>query len=363
MAHNGGNEARRETMVPHERMAALMQGKKPDRVPFIPMIFGFCAKIVGDPVSTIYTDPEKSFFAQLHTAEMFGYDASPLFGYASMGAWEFGGDIKMPSSRWEQAPTVTRTPVQNEKDVDKLKLPDVETAGIYPTMIAFCRIAEKVGTPITWQGGGVFTTAGNIAGVDRLCRWMIKKPEVAHKMMRITTDHLLDSLKYWVDHFPVERILPFLGDPSAANQLISPKQFEEFVLPYQKELNEKILDAGIPSIFYHICGEQNLNLPHWQKMPYGRDGVPGILSFGHEVDLDVAIEMFGDEHIIAGNVEPRVIQNGSGQEVYDLTVETLKKGMKARRYLLMSGCDIPVEAPPYNIYMMMKALRDHGFYN
>jgi hypothetical protein len=72
---------------------------------------------------------------------------------------------------------------------------------------------------------------------------------------------------------------------------------------------------GIKHIFSHICGDQNLNLPYLAQIPMGEHS---IVSIGHEVDLETAIRYFGDTCIIAGNVEPAIIQHGSPQEVYDL---------------------------------------------
>jgi uroporphyrinogen-III decarboxylase len=98
-----GKRPRQDTMTPPERMGAILSRRRPDRVPFIPFIFGFCARNVGYPVRAVYDDAEKSFWAQMWTAEMFGHDGGALYGYASYGGWEFGGDIKMPESEWESA--------------------------------------------------------------------------------------------------------------------------------------------------------------------------------------------------------------------------------------------------------------------
>ena len=70
-------------MTSPERVNALLQGKSLDRVPFLSFILGFCAKNVGYPVATIYSDPEKSFWAQVWTREQYGYDSDPFYGYAS----------------------------------------------------------------------------------------------------------------------------------------------------------------------------------------------------------------------------------------------------------------------------------------
>ena len=343
-----------------ERIGAILSRQTPDRVPFIPFIFGTCAVTVGYPVSAIYDDAEKSFWSQMWSQEMYGYDGSPLYGYASYGGWEFGGDIAMPTGRFEMAPVITRFPVGTEKDVMELKLPDVRKAGCNPIMMEFGHIMHKMGMPVFVQvGEGVFSTATNICGVDKFCRWMLTKPELAHRLLRLSTDLCIANAKLWADTFGVENIFPWIAEPASANQIISPKQFEEFALPYLKELHETMLDMGVKHIFAHICGEHNLNLPYWSQVPMGD---PGIVSFGHEVDLEIAAKTFPTD-IIAGNIEPQIVQTGTHEDVYEICRAAIEKGKKCPGgYVLMGGCEIPIMAPPYNIYTIRKAVNNFGWY-
>jgi uroporphyrinogen decarboxylase len=344
-----------------DRVNALLAGQKVDRVPLYHFILGFCAKNVGYPIASIYNDPEKSFEAQLWTFEQYGIDGGPDFGYASYGGWEFGGGIKFPNSEWEQAPSHGSFAVQSEEDSKKLRLPDVKKDGMLPLAMEFSKLQDKFGVPISIVLGGNFTIAGNVCPVEKLCRWMIKKPELARQLLRLATDHILEVIKYWAETFGAERVIPNIWEPLASNQIISPKQFEEFVLPYLKESSEKILDMGVRHIYYHICGEQNLNLPYWAQVPMGDIG---MVSVGHQVDLTTAIRYFGDRCIIVGNVDPVVIQNGTPQEVYQLSKQAIEKGKQAPRgYMLMSGCEVPPMSTPYNVYMMTKAVNDFGWYD
>jgi len=354
-------QPRQDIMTPAERMGALSDRQRPDRVPFVPFISGFCAKNVGYPVRAMYDDAEKSFWAQMWTAEMFGYDGSPGYGYASMGGWEFGGEIKMPESEWEAAPVVSRYPVTTPEDVDRLEIPEVETAGSFPIMIEFAKIQQQLGLPVTVRCVVPFSAAGNICGIENLCRWMIKKPDLVHVLLKKCLVFQKKVVDYFVEKFAGSPFRGSSGGAIVSNQVISPRQFEEFALPYYIESHQYMLDRGVKSFFCHICGEQNLNLPYWAQVPFGD---PGILSFGHEVDLRKAIEFFGDQHVIAGNVEPRVIQEGTWQEVYELSRQCIEKGKDAPSgYILMSGCDVPIQAPPFNLYAMKKAVMDHGFYD
>jgi len=339
----------------------LLLGQRPDRVPLYHFILGFAARNVGYPISSMYSDSEKSFMAQLWTFEQYGIDGGPDFGYASYGGWKFGEEIKLPQNGWEQAPLHGSFVVQSEEDIDKLRLPDVKKSGMLPLAMEFSKLQDKYGTPISIVLGGNFTIGGNICPVETLSRWTLKKPEAAHRLLRLATDHIIEVVQYWADTFGAERVTPNILEPLASNQIISPKQFEVFVLPYLKDASEKMLSMGIKHIYYHICGEQNLNLPYWAQIPMGD---PGIVSVGHQVDLTTAIEYFGDRYIIVGNVDPTIIQNGTPQQVYELCKQCIEKGKHAPRgYMLMSGCEVPPMSPPYNLYMMKKAVEDFGWYD
>lgn len=347
-----------------DRLVRLVHGEKPDRTPFVPFILGFCAKDAGQPISATYDNAAISFATQLKTAQKYGFDGTPLYFYASYGAWEFGGEVKMPASQWEQAPMVTRHPAETPDAVEALALPDVARAGCLPVALEFSRQQAAHGLPVVAAPFvGVFTAAGNISGVSKVCRWLFRQPDVVHTLMRKVTDHLVDTVRLWVEHFDPAQMLPFVGEPTASNQILSPRQFEEFVLPYQRELHEQILEMGIPAILCHICGDQTANLPHWQTIPYSRDGFPGLLSFDHRVSLAEAIDLFGNDNIILGNIEPRMIQDGTPQQVYDLCAEAIRTGHTAPRgHILMAGCELPVQAPPENLRAMVRAVEDHGAY-
>ena len=141
--------------------------------------------------------------------------------------------------------------------------------------------------------------------------------------------------------------------------MISPKTFETFVYPYIKEVHEYALSLGYKSIFKHICGEQNKNLPFWSQIPMGD---PGFVSFGHEVDLLTAAEAFPND-IVVGNVEPSALMIKTPEEVYEITRAVLKKGKQIKRgFVIAPGCDLPPMSPVENIKAMTKAVQDHGWY-
>lgn len=348
-----------------ERFNSLLAGKRIDRVPVWLWggSSGFTARIVGYTLNVTETEPEKSFLAQLWAAEMYGSDNIPIssFGGACRDAWAFGGQIKMPSGEFEQAPSIIRYIIESEQDARQVKVPvDIKTVGGIPLDMQFSRLQEKHGLPITVFCSSPIEVVRGLCSIDRLCRWMIREPELVHYLLGLSLDYSLSVVRYWAQSFDPQRILVFTAVPTTSNQVISPKMFEKFVLPYQKNLHENILKLGIKHIYCHICGEQNRNLPYWIQIPMGS---PGILSFGREVDLTTAIHHFGDNCIIAGNIDPATLQNGTPQQIYDQCREAIDKSKYAPRgFILMPGCGLPPAAPPYNVYMMRKAAEDFGQY-
>jgi uroporphyrinogen decarboxylase len=356
-------DLRPDVMGPAERMDALLAGRQPDRVPFILVGAGYCVRNVGYPIEAAYTDARKCVQAQLWTAEQFGCEPNTGAGYAAYGAYEFGGQIRMPTSQWETAPCVVRPPVEREEDLDDLHLPDVKSAGLIPHLMRISRLQEELDLPISCAvSGDPATNAANMVDVSRFCRWMIKKPELAHQTLRLATDHIIQAWDYWIETFGAERVTVGVYVTVGANQIMSPRQFERFVMPYQSELHDRIRDTGLRGAVFHICGEQNLNLPMIKDLYLGTHQRPFLLSFGHEVDLETAIKMFPN-NIICGNVEPQIVQNGTPQQVYGATRVAIEKGKRAPRgFVLMPGCDLPPMAPGYNVWTMRKAVSDFAFY-
>lgn len=359
--------AGKATMTDRERIEAMLRREKPDRIPIWPFAtHGFAVVNAGFTIAEGYNKPEKALEAQRGCCDQYGWVFAPMIGYAAYGGWEFGGEIKWPSGEYDQAPSVARQPVETEEDVAKLKKPDVETAGIIPITIEFNKLSaqERLDNEpfnvLSRGAASAFTIAGNIVGAEKFCRWVMKSPNVVHQLMRLATDFNIETCQYWKDTFGIDGVLPFGSEPISSNQLISPKHFEEFAFPYLKEVNEKALEMGYKHLYVHVCGEQNANLPFWSKIPMGD---PGILSFGHEVELETAVKFFPND-IIVGNIDPTIIAFGTPEQVYEAAKTVIEKGKKCSGgFALSPGCQMPPKAPPLNTYIMTKAVNDFGWYD
>jgi uroporphyrinogen decarboxylase len=354
-------------MTNKERVEALLRREKPDRIPVWLLAGGFCTLYTGGSIADTYDNPKLSLESIRRTWQDFDCVCAPLFGRPNALAPEFGGDIRMPEGEYAQAPMITRFPVNTVEDVWNLNMPDIKTAGNIPLVLEF--FYECFKTPpqeildnepfILHWSGGLFTNGANIPGLEQMSRWILKKPDTVHRLMRLTTDYYIELAKYWKDAFGTEKVVPTIGEPSTANNIISPKQFEHFVLPYTKELCHALLNIGYKYLHVHICGEQNLNLPYWAKISFGN---PGIISVGHEITIKTAARYFPND-IIMGNLEPAIVQTGKPEEVYEAARQVIIEGKQiSNGYIFSLGCETPPKAPIENVKALMQAVNDYGWY-
>ena len=352
---------RQDRMTSPERIEALFNRKKQDRVPIGAMSTGFNTWNAGYAVSDAFEDPEKAFLGTLWATEQYGWDPIPQYsGHTLFEILDFGGAARPPKGEFEGTLVNKSHPVQTEKDVETLKLPDPRTAGRIPKAMAFAKLQAAHKLPVFFFARSPFTMAANICSLEQFCKWLIKKPEICKILMDIAMEHICNVLQYWIDTFGVEQLFVWMSSPSESNQVISPKMMEKFALPYHIEYHRRLKALGVKRFGLHICGEQNLNLPCLSEAsPWVH---PSVLSFGHEVDIETAARYFPND-IIFGNIEPAVFQIGPPEKVYEHCKAAIEKGKKTEfRFILGTGCGLPATAPPANVYAMTKAVHDYGWY-
>ncbi|MDD5008162.1 MAG: uroporphyrinogen decarboxylase family protein [Syntrophorhabdaceae bacterium] len=352
---------KQDRMSSAERIDSLFNYRRPDHVPIGMIAPSFSCRNAGLPVSVAYNDPEHNFYAMQWAAEQYAWDQAPqIVRHTIVEVMDFGGDVRLPEGEYEGALVVNSYPVKSESDVENLQMPDPEKTGMIGAALELGRLQKAHGLPVTFVSRSPFTVASNICGLQQFCKWLIKKPELCERLMKMAIDHIFNVLRYWVDTFGAEEVFVFMSSPSESNQVISPKQFEKFALPYHLLYHERLKALGIKRFYFHVCGEQNLNLPYLADASSWEH--PAILSFGHEVSLETAAQYF-QKDIICGNIEPAIIQTGTTQQVYEIAGATLEKGKDIPGgFILSAGCELPIAAPAANVFAITKAADDFGWY-
>lgn len=353
--------SQRDKLSPLERIKRLMAGEPIDRVAFNPFMLGFTARLSGIDRGTFYRNPERAVECGLAFMKAYPWtNASPAYGWADQGAWEFGGGVIWPDNDESAAPRSAGALISDPAQVDSLPDPDPETAGMLPLLDRFNAAMRQHGFPASLPGGSPTSLSNAIVGDANFMRWTIRYPEAVQKLQRKVTDYLLRANDVTIAKYGPENCGIMCAVPMDSNLLMSPEAFGRFSKPYIKEILGRVLEKGVKTFVVHLCGNHTGNLPLWKDMPLPPRT---IFSIGHEMDLETTGQFIGKDHVLGGNVSTTLLQAGSPEEVYADTVRCLKAGMKhPGGYILMPACEFPPSTPLANLDALALAIYENGYY-
>jgi MtaA/CmuA family methyltransferase len=333
-----------------KRVESSLRIEEPDRVPVMPPFQGYWALgEAGLTVEESIRDPQKAADAQLSTLEACRFDGIEILWDWIAVAEAIGCKVKIPE---KGNPVTVERIVKAPEDIDNLTVPNIRenkrtTSGFDAAKILKEKIGNSHFTYITLALP--FTLAGELRGVESFMVDLMKRSADAHKLIKFSTEVLLIYLEEYVN-MGFEAI--FWCDPTASADLISPKQFKEFSLPYIKEVVKKTREKGL-SAFIHICGDTT------QELEMICEAEPNLMSVDMKVDLRNAKEKIGDKITILGNVHTDTLFQKSSDEVFKAAVNCVNEAGK-RGYVLGAGCDIPVGTPLENVKSLVKAVEGGG---
>ncbi|MGI5824635.1 MAG: uroporphyrinogen decarboxylase family protein [Bacillota bacterium] len=343
-----------QLMTSQERLDALFSNQPTDRVPVLGSWFMWAhiAKLNGMTITDIYEFPKESIAAQKAANEMYGLDGGTVYMMTDFGSWEFGGLATFPGGDSE-AMVVTERAAPTAEKAMAIKCPeDILNAGGVHKYFEAAKIQREMNDQVTFDLGTPFLLASNIIGVDNMMLMMIENPEAVHNVLEEATKFYIRLLEIWVKNFGADNLFPMMAASSESNRLISPAFHKEFSVPYLKKVLDKMIELKVDKLLLHICSEQNPNLKNYLELTYP---INTIFSVGPEMDMLKMAELF-PQHIIAGNIDPIHFLQGKPQEIYEECCRLIKNMQKTdTRFILMPGCDVPPNAPPVNVYQMVKA--------
>jgi uroporphyrinogen decarboxylase len=182
---------------------------------------------------------------------------------------------------------------------------------------------------------------------------LLKNPSLVHSLNKMATEA---SKNFALAKIESGTDIIVAADPTASTTMISPRMFEQFSLPYLKELLGAVSKAGaIPSL--HICGQTT---PILEKM---LETGSKILELDSQVSLQEAKRRVGSKVCIQGNLNPTgALLHGSTDDILKEAKECIESAAKGGGYILSTGCEVPYEAKIENLKILVKAATTFGKY-
>ncbi len=239
-------------------------------------------------------------------------------------------------------------------DVDKLSLDKIKKdPGIIAMLESTKILKKKTGsqTMLAVSQWGPITLANMMLGTTVFEKKLRKDRDSILYLLEFAKEVVITYWNLFLDA-GVEHVSQ--AEPAASGDLISPRMFEDLVLPCLKYTNEKIGDKPFSKMI-HICGNTTNFL---DALP---DTKADMFSMDYGVSLKIAREMLNGRMAFAGKMNPsEALLSGSTQKVREDCEACISDADWSRGgYIMMPGCDLPPNVPLENLETMVRVAHSH----
>jgi [methyl-Co(III) methanol-specific corrinoid protein]:coenzyme M methyltransferase len=231
------------------------------------------------------------------------------------------------------------------KEADQLMIPDnlLEKPSLQVVLRALEILRRNYGDHVTLIGKvmGPWTLSYHLAGVQEFLLWILTDPDKVrgflNRLKEVTITFAKSQLRAGADVVVVA--------DHASGDLISPKTYQDFLLPVHQEINQRI---GGPTIL-HICGNCSDRLRLFIEA--GFDGY----HFEWQVDAKMAVQVVNHEMSLVGNIANKnVLFGGTPEDVYKQARYSIEAGVD----ILAPECAVPLQTPIANLKAIVEAAKE-----
>ncbi|MCF8009320.1 MAG: uroporphyrinogen decarboxylase family protein, partial [Halanaerobiales bacterium] len=330
-------------MTPYERVFKRLEGKEVDKVPNLNIIMTFAAKFIDVPYSKYVTDYRYLVEGNIKCCEEFGIDMVSAISDPCRESHDLGATIKFP---FDDVPQFDGNLIDDYKKLKKLTIIDpLKGKRMLDRIKAIELFKKEVGKvyPILgWVEGG-FAEACDLRGMNQTMFDIHENTKELKDLIEFCTKQAI-----WFAKEQIKAGADFIGIGDAAASLIGPKNYNEFVLPYEKKIIKAVHNLGA-KVKLHICG--NIN----PLLEILLDTEADIIDLDWMVDFKRAVKIFEGKVSVNGNFDPvKILMQGSPKKVKKAVKECIKLGDSTT--FISAGCEVPASTPKENMYAVNQPL-------
>jgi uroporphyrinogen decarboxylase len=338
-----------------ERTFAVLDHKVPDRVPVALHNFLMAVRMTGADFGEVLRSGEMLAEAQLAAWREFGHDVIMHENGVCAEAEALGCEIHYPGN---SAPHVKEPVLKSLDDLAKLRIPDPETTFPLNEMLKATRILVQE------TEGKVFIMGRADQGPVALALALMG-PEnfllaAGDDALRPKVLQLLDfTTRVNVVYGEAQRRAGAHGSSigSVGSSLISPRMYDEFELPGDRNFCDALRAAGCRS-FVHSCGNETRVLGH--LMSCGAD----CLELDPLTDPSTCKWDTQGKVSVLGMLDAHgILRRGTADEIRQHTLDIMRIMAPGGGFLMGPGCSLPPETPEASIHVVMECARTAGVYS
>lgn len=336
-----------------ERVQAVLQGRTPDRVPVIPQCFMFSAQESGYSIGQINRKPRLLAEAQAFCQEKYGYDGCVIdIDDASLA--EACGAKVIYREDAVAAVDEHHPLLEDLSEIDDLELPVPEkSTRLCVWMETAQRLMEMVGDHVFVMGRadqGPFDLLALLRGPQEFMMDLLTEDEeVIHHALEWATEAHIRFAKAMRDLTHCTS----MGDSYAGPNLVSPKMYRQFALPYEKQVVQAVQTDDKP-YSVHICGDTT------KIMEDMATNGARILEVDWQVDMGKARQILPANVTLMGNIDPSDPLVLGNPDQVRAKAKAIIEATGGKGLILSSGCAMGANTKPENMAALVESAKLYG---
>jgi len=231
------------------------------------------------------------------------------------------------------------------REISDLKIPEnlLEKPSLKVLLRALELLRRSYGDHVGIIGKvmGPWTISYHLVGVQEFLLWTLIEPDKVRRLL----DRLKEvSIAFARAQLQAGADVVVIAD-HATGDLVSPKTYQDFLLPVHREMNQRI---GGPTIL-HLCGNCS------DRLRLFVDAGFDAYHFEWQVDSKMAVQVIKHDISLVGNISNRgVLFGGTPEDVYKQARYSIEAGVD----ILAPECAVPLQTPIANLKAIVEAARD-----
>jgi [methyl-Co(III) methanol-specific corrinoid protein]:coenzyme M methyltransferase len=231
------------------------------------------------------------------------------------------------------------------KKVEDLTIPDniLEKPSMAVLLRALEILNRTYGDRVAIVGKvmGPWTISYHLCGVQDFLIWTLTEPEKVKELLRRLKEV---SIAFANAQFRAGADAVVIAD-HATGDLVSPKAYQDFLLPVHQEMNQRI---GGPTIL-HLCGNCSDRLRLFVEAGFD------AYHFEWQVEAKMAVQVVNHEMSLIGNIANKnVLFGGAPEDVYKQARYSIEAGVD----ILAPECAVPLQTPLANLKAIVEAAKE-----
>jgi [methyl-Co(III) methanol-specific corrinoid protein]:coenzyme M methyltransferase len=200
-------------------------------------------------------------------------------------------------------------------------------------------------TPVIGSISGPVSTAASLVDPMTFFKELYRDKENSHRLLSYVTDQLIEWSLLLADNGAA---VISIADPTATGEILGPRLFEEYALPYINKIIDAVHGAGKP-VIVHICGDVNKVKKHLYNLRSDALSVDAMVNLG-------LIKEENNSITTMGNLSTYLLESGNPERIRQAAQALLGKNID----IIAPACGLSTSSPLENIQAFTAAVKEAG---